>query len=136
MLALTVSAAASDRPIKDGGMTAATRFLLVSVTSILLSLPVLAQSTAGRILGSVTDQSGAAVAGATVVVTDAQRGSSRRLTTDDSGGYSAPDLQPGVYMIHVEAKGFKNMERPNIGVEVATDVRLTSLCSPGKCPRR
>ena len=79
-----------------------------------LSLPGLAQSTAGRILGSISDQSGAAVAGATVVVTDVQRGTSRTLTTDQAGAYVAADLTPGTYKIHVEAKGFKSVERPSV----------------------
>ena len=38
-----------------------------------------------------------------MVVTDTQRGTSRSLTTDDSGEYAAPELQPGTYKIHVEA---------------------------------
>src|SRR5579862_6737248 len=75
-----------------------------SIVIFALSLvnPAYPQSTAGRVLGNVTDQSGAAVAGATVVVTDAQRGTSRTMVTDDSGNYSAPELQPGVYKVHVE----------------------------------
>jgi len=80
----------------------------------------------------VSDQSGAAVAGARVVVTDTQRGTSRTLTTDDSGEYAAPELQPGTYKIHVEAKGFKSSERPNVPVEVATDVRADFALQPGQ----
>ena len=41
-----------------------------------------AQGTAGRILGAVTDQSGGAIAGATVIVTDVSRNTPRTLTTD------------------------------------------------------
>ena len=104
--------------------TIATRIVLLALTLSLMSLPALAQSTAGRILGRVTDQSGASVAGATVVVTDTQRGTSRTLTTDTSGDYAAADLIPGTYKIHVEAKGFKSVERPNVTIEVATDVRV------------
>ena len=104
--------------------------LLVCAVS-LTGLPAMAQSTAGRVLGSVTDQSGASVAGATVVVTDAQRGTSRTLTTDASGDYVAPDLIPGTYKIHVEAKGFKSVERPNLVIEVATDVRVDLTLQPG-----
>ena len=95
----------------------------------------LAQSTAGRILGTLTDQSGAAVAGATVVVTDVQRGTSRTITTDESGAYAAPDLQPGTYKIHVEAKGFKSVERANVQIEVATDVRADFALQPGQVTR-
>ena len=72
-----------------------------------MSLPGLAQSTAGRVLGSVSDPSGAAVTGASVIVTDVERGTSRTLTTDQAGEYVAADLAPGTYKIHVEAKGFK-----------------------------
>ncbi len=98
----------------------------------LLALPVLGQSTSGRILGSVNDQSGAAVAGATVVVTDMQRGTSRTLTTDEAGTYVAAELPPGTYKIHVEAKGFKTLERPNVLIEVATDVRADFALQPGQ----
>src|SRR5579872_205029 len=91
----------------------------------------LAQSTAGRVLGTVTDQTGASVSGATVIVTDTQRGTSRSLATDPSGDYAAPDLMPGTYKIRVEAKGFKSTERPSVTVEVATDVRADFSLQPG-----
>jgi hypothetical protein len=111
--------------------TTATRVVLLAITLCLMSLPALAQSTAGRILGRVTDQSGASVAGATVVVTDTQRGTSRTLVTDTSGDYAAADLIPGEYRVHVQAKGFKSVERPNITIEVATDVRVDFSLQPG-----
>src|SRR5258708_2662478 len=120
------------RASHDGRVTEATQFLLVSVTLLLLSFSAQAQSTAGRILGNVSDQSGAAVPGATVVVTDTQRGTSRTMTTDDSGEYAVPELQPGTYKIRVEAKGFKSSERPNVAVEVATDVRADFALQPGQ----
>lgn len=108
------------------------RFLFALGCAALSAAIVLGQSTAGRILGTITDPSGAAVAGATVVVTDVQRGTSRTLTTDDSGGFVAPDLQPGTYKLHVEAKGFKTAERPNVTIEVATDVRVDFALQPGQ----
>jgi hypothetical protein len=116
----------------DGRVTVASRLLLAILTLILFSLSALAQSTAGRILGTLTDQSGAAVAGATVVVTDTQRGTSRTLTTDDTGSFVAPDLQPGTYKIRAEAKGFKTVERPSVQIEVATDVRADFALQPGQ----
>lgn len=108
------------------------RFLLATFTLFLFSIYSTAQSTTGRILGAVADQSGAAVAGASVVVTDVQRGTSRTLTTDESGAYVAADLQPGIYKVRVEAKGFKTTERPNIPLEVATDVRIDVALQPGQ----
>ncbi|MFZ2083197.1 MAG: carboxypeptidase-like regulatory domain-containing protein, partial [Candidatus Sulfotelmatobacter sp.] len=111
--------------------TAASRMFLILMICA-FSLPGLAQSTAGRILGSISDQSGAAVTGATVVVTDVDRGTSRTLTTDQAGAYVAADLTPGTYKIHVEAKGFKSVERPNVVIEVATDVRADFALQPGQ----
>src|SRR3981081_2544218 len=112
-------------------LTATTRFLVAIIAVAVMSLPSMAQSTAGRTLGTVTDQSGAAVAGATVVVTDTERGNSRVLTTDEAGSYVAADLQPGTYKIRVESKGFKAVERPNVVIEVATDVRADFTLQPG-----
>ena len=112
-------------------MTAASR-LAATVMVILFSISAPGQSTAGRILGTLTDQSGAAVARGTVIVTDVQRGTSRTITTDESGTYAAPDLQPSTYKIHVEAPGFKSVERLNIQIEVATDVRADFTLQTGQ----
>ena len=106
--------------------------LLLATCLLLCTVSTLAQTTAGRIFGNLTDPSGAAVAGATVVVTNVQRGTSRTLTTDQSGAYAAPDLQPGTYKIHVEARGFKSVERANVQIEVATDVRADFSLQPGQ----
>ena len=78
------------------------------------------------------DQSGGAIAGATVTVMDVQRGVSRTLTTDESGGYAAPDLVPGTYKVRVEARGFKTAERPDIGLEVGKDIRADFTLQPGE----
>ena len=115
---------------------AAARSTLVGFLSLFFSLtavyPVRAQSTAGRILGTVTDQSGAAVVSAKVVITDLERGTSRTVSTDEAGAYVAPDLTPGNYRIRVEGKGFKTTERPSVGVEVASDVRIDFTLHPGQ----
>jgi hypothetical protein len=70
------------------------------------SSQLFAQGNAGRIIGSVTDQSGGAMAGALVTVTDNARGISRTLMTDNSGEYNAPNLIPGTYSVRAEVKGF------------------------------
>jgi outer membrane receptor protein involved in Fe transport len=108
------------------------RVLAANLGVFLLSLPVFAQGNAGRILGSVTDQTGAAVAGATVTVTDLQRGITRTLTTEESGQYFAPNLLPGAYKVRAEAKGFKSIERGNIQLEVGNDVRIDLVLPTGE----
>jgi len=80
------------------------RVFAAIVAVFLISFPLFSQGSAGRILGSITDQSGGVIANATVTVSDVQRGVTRTLITDPSGEYVAPDLQPGRYT--VRATGF------------------------------
>ncbi len=110
----------------------ATLLLGSILTWLTLSISLVAQTNTGRILGSVTDQTGASVAGATVTITDTQRGVTRTLTTDQSGAYVAPELLPGVYKVRVEARGFKSAERPNIPIEVAKDALIDFPLQPGE----
>jgi carboxypeptidase family protein len=105
---------------------------LLTLVILAAALPGSAQSTAGRILGSISDQSGAAISGARIVVTDLQRGTSRTLTSDDAGQYVAPDLPPSSYRVHVEAHGFRTVERASVELEVAKDVRLDFALQPGE----
>src|SRR6185437_9200340 len=108
------------------------RLLCLFAFSLVASVSCLAQSTAGRILGGVSDQTGAAVNGATVVITDVQRGTSRTVTTDETGQYVASDLQPSTYKIRVTAPGFRSVDQGNVGVEVAKDVRIDFSLQPGQ----
>jgi len=85
--------------------------LAAAAFALLFCLPLFSQGSAGRILGSVADQSGGVIAGATVTVTDTLRGVTRTLTTDQSGEYLAPNLLPGTYTIRAVATGFKTAER-------------------------
>ncbi|HEY1498876.1 MAG TPA: TonB-dependent receptor [Acidobacteriaceae bacterium] len=83
--------------------------LLTAVLLAAAAQHALAQATTGSISGAVHDASNAAVANATVTVTDTLHGSQiRTITTDSSGVYSAPQLAPGVYSMTAQAKGFKN----------------------------
>ena len=91
---------------------------------LLFCLPLFSQDSFGRILGNVTDKTGAAIAGAKVSVIDTERGVARALTTDAAGLYGAPNLTPGKYAVHVEAPGFKTLDRKNIAVGVGAEVRV------------
>jgi hypothetical protein len=99
---------------------------------LLLSMPAYSQGSSARILGTVTDQSGGVVAGATVSVVDTERGVTRTLTTDDAGEYNAPNLTPGNYVVRVEASGFKKIERTGVVLEVGKEVRVDLTVQPGE----
>jgi hypothetical protein len=97
----------------------------------LLGLPALSQGSFGRILGTVADQSGGVVSGATVTVLDKDRGISRTLSTDDAGAYNAPNLTAGNYTVRAESKGFKIFERTGIVLEVGKEIRVDATLQPG-----
>ena len=99
---------------------------------LLLCVPAFSQGNLGRIMGTVTDQSGGVVAGATVTVIDTARGVTRTLTTDDAGEYNAPNLTPGNFTVRAEAKGFKKLERQNVDVGVGKEVRVDLTLQPGE----
>jgi Carboxypeptidase regulatory-like domain len=101
-------------------------------TVLLACVPGFSQGSYGRILGTVTDQSGGVVSGATVTVIDTERGISRTLTTDDAGAYNAPNLTPGNYTVRGEAKGFKRIERLGVVIEVGHEVRVDLTVQPGE----
>src|SRR5215813_11599529 len=109
--------------------------LIVGVALVLLvaPLPTFAQGgSTGRIFGAVSDSTGAVVGGATVSVTDTQRGVTRTLTTDEAGAYNAPELIPGTYVVRAEFAGFKATERQNIVVEVGKEYRVDLSIEPGE----
>ncbi|HEX3376931.1 MAG TPA: carboxypeptidase-like regulatory domain-containing protein [Candidatus Acidoferrales bacterium] len=70
-------------------------FLICLLAVVVFCLPAFSQGSFGRILGTVTDQSGGVISGATITVIDTERGISRTLTTDDAGAYNAPNLTAG-----------------------------------------
>src|SRR5260370_15915282 len=116
-----------------GGLTSRISFLLLATLGVLLfSAPLFSQGNFGRILGTVTDQSGGVISGATVTIIDKDRGVARTLITDDAGKYDAPTLIPSTYTVRAEAKGFKRMERQNVALEVGKEVRIDLTVQPGE----
>ena len=98
---------------------------------LLLCLPLFSQGVFGRLWGTITDQSGGVISGATVSVTDTDRGITKSLVTNEDGIYNAPNLTPGSYKVRVEAKGFKALERQNIALEVGKEIRVDLSVQPG-----
>src|SRR6266403_6035439 len=102
-----------------GGSMSRPRILLC--VTMLLALVGLCSSLAfaqygASLQGTVTDKSGAVVAGATVTATNQASGISRSATTGDSGFYRITGLAPGGYTVSVEAQGFKKSSTDNVAV--------------------
>lgn len=84
------------------------KFGLLSILlfSLVSALCAQADSTTATLQGRILDQSGAALPGASVTVTNEETGVGRALVSDDEGSYRAPLLQPGSYEVRVEMSGF------------------------------
>ena len=85
--------------------------LVAAGLTLLSSSNLSSQTATGSILGTVTDQSGAVLSGATVAVKSVATGATRTLTTTQAGTYSAIALNPGDYQVTYRASGFGPGER-------------------------
>jgi outer membrane receptor protein involved in Fe transport len=86
--------------------------------------PADAQSVMGAIQGTVVDQSGAVLPGATVTVTNSGTGLSRTAVTDESGTYRAELLPVGIYDVAAELSGFASQKQSNVNVTVGSTVTI------------
>ena len=77
------------------------RLLPIGLAAMLVAGLVHAQTVGASLQGVVTDSSGAAVPGVTVLVVSVATGATRELQTDAAGRYRVPLLQPGEYELHV-----------------------------------
>jgi hypothetical protein len=83
-----------------------------------LAITVCAQTDRGTITGTVTDNAGAVVPGATVTATSLATNSASTAVTTSEGVYSIPALSPGNYKVRIEKQGFKAAEVASLTVVV------------------
>jgi hypothetical protein len=103
-----------------------TVFLLLAVASLV------AQTFRGTILGTVTDASGALVAGATVKVRNVGTGQERTTTTSADGSYAIPELPIGTYAVTISQRGFQTSVASNVEVNVASERRVDAQLKTGE----
>jgi hypothetical protein len=105
-------------------------WLCVCLVALVLPLASRAQDT-GYISGTVTDKSGAAVAGAEVVLTNVAGTLTRNTTTNTDGAYVIPGLPGDTYNISVTAKGFQKYQAKNVKLDVAQKSRIDITLAVG-----
>ena len=99
---------------------------------VLYSPNILAQGLFGTISGGVSDSSGAVVPGATVRVINVSTNVVTTLTTNGAGVYVATSLNPGVYNVEAEAKGFKTAIVKDITLEVDANPKINLTLQVGQ----
>jgi hypothetical protein len=106
--------------------------VLAAFFCLFCSTLLIAQSTGGRILGRVTDPSGAVVNGVKVTLINEATGVQRAVTTNESGDYVLVEVTPGTYYTEYELTGFKKNVRHGITVDVNQVVTLNMVLQLGE----
>ena len=91
-----------------------------------------AQLTRGTISGTVTDQSGAAVPGTAIMITNADTGVTRASETGAAGRYEAPSLPAGNYEVRASLAGFQTSIRAGITITVGRTAVVDHVLQVGE----
>lgn len=105
--------------------------LTMTLLSICLSGNAFGQAGTSGIRGTVSDQNGAAVAGATVRLLNADTGFNRSVTTSEDGKFSFPGIPPATYRVEVEATNFKKLVNSNVQALVDLPISIDLALEAG-----
>jgi len=108
------------------------RTVFVGLLIAICGMGARAQYEDGSLIGSIHDATGAAVANASVTVTNVNSGVIIKVSVNGSGDYEAPSLRAGVYTIEASAPGFAPAEAKNITVSVAGRQRIDLTLKVGQ----
>jgi hypothetical protein len=101
--------------------------LAVAAFAALIPTRASAQAVTGTISGTIVDQQGSVIPGATVSVIYERTGDSRSTVSDERGNFQVTNLQPGTYTVRVELASFRTLERKNVVLSAAERLSVGSL---------
>src|SRR5215475_13346038 len=99
---------------------------------LLLAVAAVAQIQNGQFTGTVTDPSGAAIAGAKITVTNAATNFTATDVTNGSGAYTIKELPAGSYTLAVEASGFRGYTNKGVTINAGTITRVDAKLQVGQ----
>ena len=105
---------------------------VIVLLSVAVVQPVQAQVLYGSVVGTVTDQSGAVIPGATVEITNTETQQARSVQTGDSGQFSVPNVLPGTYDVKFTAAGFQTYTQTGLRVAANTVARADAAMKIGQ----
>jgi hypothetical protein len=99
--------------------------LHVAVVIFLSVVPAFGQGAVAEVNGSVADQTGSVLPGATITITDEATGLIRTSVANETGRFVIPAVTPGRYAVKAELSGFQTQEKTGITVAVGQAVTLS-----------
>jgi hypothetical protein len=96
---------------------------IVLLPLLLLSTQAFGQSSSS-IGGSITDTSQAVLPGSSITVTNTQTGIASKTAANNAGIYNFPSLQPGIYQVVAEMKGFQKATKTDVKLGMGSQIRL------------
>lgn len=105
------------------------RTLLIAIVVLAAALPLAAQSLTGTVAGTVTDDQGGVLPGATVTLTG--KTGARTGVTDAAGAFRFVGLDPGSYTLTVELAGFRQTRQENVVVSLGKVAQLAFALGVG-----
>ncbi len=103
------------------------RLLLAGCLAVGLSFA----QTSGTIQGTVSDDTGAVIPGAQIVVANIETGAASSVSTNEVGFYTVPGLNQGLYSVTCSSDGFSSQEFPEVRLEVQQTMRIDCAMSVG-----
>jgi hypothetical protein len=108
------------------------RLMVFVVLAVMIPARIWAQNTAGRIIGNVTDPTGAAIPGTDVTVTNVATAASQHVVTDETGHYQALSLPIGTYTVTIDKEGFQQRVFDNQTLQINQSLRVDAQLSIGQ----
>jgi len=106
-------------------------FFFVAVVIVLAATSAAAQANRASITGTVTDTTGAVVAGAEVTATNVEINAPSKTVSNQDGIYAIPNLAPGKYSVEFRKDGFETLRRPAITLESTQVARIDAALKVG-----
>jgi hypothetical protein len=108
------------------------QLLLAACLASISGLTLFGQSFTASVRGTASDQQGATIPGAKVVITDAERGTPFSTTADESGRFVVTALPPGNYVLTVQAPGFKTFSSGRFTLTVQQQATVNAALEVGE----
>src|ERR1051326_2900189 len=107
------------------------RVLAAVILAAMFSGHASAQSLYGSLVGNLTDPSGGAIPAAHIRIVNTATQDARETTSNASGAYSFPNLNPATYIVTVTAPSFQSYQNTNVTVSIDSVVRLDATLQIG-----